>query len=126
MRAALTIALLFCLLTPGAAADPRAAFYGTWGTAQQCAGEPIKRGGTVPAEPFEIDEGWLRHGKIWCRLRWFPVETDGDGARSGARASCGEDAVRPYSLRMVLQGGTLTLKWDIFQSTGPLERCVAG
>ena len=112
------------LLTIPAAADERKPFYGTWGTAKQCAGAPIKQGGTVAAEPFVIDAEWLKHGQIWCRLTWFPVEQRGKDTFTGARAQCGEDSVRAYVLNMNLNNGELTLQWDFPLSNGPLARCL--
>ena len=123
MRYAFLIALL---AFPAAAADDddeRAVFYGAWGTAAQCARAPIKPGGTVLAEPFEIGSGWLRQGRIWCRLAWFPVQAREDGAFTGANAQCGEDAVRDYLLRLELSGNDLTLRWGLHRSNGPLARC---
>lgn len=108
---------------PPASAEPRAVFYGTWGTEAQCAGAPIKPGGTVMAAPFEITAQWLRHGPLSCRLNWFPIETREDGVFSGAHALCGEDAVRSYFLGMRLLEGALTLRWDFPFANGPLARC---
>lgn len=122
MRCAFLIALLAFAAFP-AAADERAVLYGTWGTQKQCARAPIKPGGSVPAEPFEISAGWLRQGRIWCRLRWFPIQAREDGFFTGANAQCGEDAVRDYFLRMELSGNDLTLRWNLLQSNGPLARC---
>ncbi|MEM7429230.1 MAG: hypothetical protein AAF441_24360 [Pseudomonadota bacterium] len=115
--------LLLCLFTLPAAADERKPFYGTWGTAKQCAGAPIKPGGTVRAEPFEIGPEWLRHGQIWCRLKWFPVQPRSEGLFTGAQAQCGEDAVSDYFLRMQLSGSDLTLRWGFLLQNGPLARC---
>lgn len=117
--------LIICLAAPAAvaAADLREALYGTWGTERQCARAPIKPGGTVLAEPFEINGEWLRHGQVWCRLSWFPVEPREDGFFTGAHAQCGEDSVRGYFLRMNLSGEELTLRWDFPLSNGPLTRC---
>ncbi len=98
-------------------------FHGTWGTAKQCSGAPVKPGGTVLAEPFEISSGGLRHGQIWCSFKWFPMQPREDGLFTGAFAQCGEDAVRDYLLRMELSGNHLTLRWGLFQSNGPLARC---
>ncbi|MEM6358319.1 MAG: hypothetical protein AAF844_21885, partial [Pseudomonadota bacterium] len=63
-------ALLFALiaLPTIVAADDRAVLYGTWGTVQQCAREPLQPGLTAQAEPFEIGAQWLKQGQIWCRL----------------------------------------------------------
>lgn len=110
---------------PAAAADSdeREAFYGTWGTENQCARALIKPGGTVTAEPFEINADWLRQGRLWCRLNWFSVETSADGLSSGAHAQCGEDSVRDYSLRIGLSGGDLTLRWNLLLKNGPLKLC---
>lgn len=117
------LAILFALLAFPVSADERQAFYGTWGTAKQCAGELIKPGGTVAAEPFEIRDEWLRQGRIWCRLDWFPIESREDGLFTGAYARCGEDAVRDYFLRIKRSGDQLTLHWDLLQSSGPLAQC---
>ncbi len=116
--------ILFTALAAGAAAaaDEREVFYGTWGTARQCDRAPIQPGGTVLAEPFEIDAEWLKHGRIWCRLDWFPIEPRGDGFFTGARAQCGEDSAVDYLLGMELSGDVLTLRWD-FHLVGPLARC---
>ena len=116
-------ALLIVLLAFPATAGERTVFYGTWGTAEQCARAPIKPGGTVLAQPFEIGAGWLKQGRIWCRLRWFPVQPREDGSFTGANAQCGEDAVRDYILRMELSGDDLTLRWGLLRSNGPLRRC---
>ena len=115
--------LMLTLIALPAAADERRVFYGTWGTTSQCARAPIKRGGTVLAQPFKISSGWLRHGPLWCRLRWFPLQTREQGLFTGARALCGEDGVRNYVLRMDLSGDRLTLHWGPFLSNGPLSRC---
>ncbi|MEM8876871.1 MAG: hypothetical protein AAGD23_03255 [Pseudomonadota bacterium] len=121
MRHAIVITLLLMPVT--AAADERKTLLGTWGTANQCARAPIKPGGTVLAEPFEISSGWLRQGRFGCRLNWGPVETREDGFFTTAQAQCGEDTVRDYSLGMVLMGDELTLRWDFPLSNGPLMRC---
>ncbi len=121
MRHALVIALL--ALPAAAAAEERDALYGTWGTAQQCAREPLLPGRTFRAEPLEIGAEWLRQGPIACRLDWFPIERRDGGVFTGAFAQCGEDAVRDYVLRMTLSGGRLTIRWDFLVSNGPLARC---
>lgn len=119
MRCTLFIILL---ALPGHA-EEREAFYGTWGTDKQCAREPVKAGGSVLAEPFEIDAEWLKQGQLWCRLDWFPVQLR-DGERfSGAFAQCGEDAVRGHVLGMELAGEQLSLRWNVFLKNGPLHRC---
>ena len=120
-------AFLIAVLTFPAAADAagRDVFYGTWGTAQQCARAPVKPGGTVLAEPFEINAKGMRQGLFWCRLRWLPVAARDKGFFTGALAQCGEDGVRDYHLRMKLSDKTLTLHWSFQQSSGPLTRCPA-
>lgn len=116
--------LIFLLAFPAAAAaDEREVFYGTWGTAEQCARAPLKPGGTVLAEPFEISADWLRQGRFWCRLTWGPMERREDGLFTGAHAQCGEDSVRGYFLGMTLSGDDLTLRWHFPFSNGPLARC---
>ena len=116
---------LFALAAMPAAAD-RAAFFGLWGTPQQCARELIKPGGSVRAAPYEIGGEWLRQGALWCQLDWFPIERRGGGAFTGAHARCGEDAVRGYLLGMTLEGDALTLRWDVFRATAPMGRCPGG
>lgn len=116
------IIALFALATP-AAADERSALYGTWGTAQQCAREPLGPGLTIKAEPFQIGAQWLKRGKIWCRLNWFPIQEREDEIFTGAFAQCGEDGVRDYYLRLNLAGDELTIRWDLIVSNGPLTRC---
>ena len=122
MRTALSIAIL-CLSAVQASANERDVFYGTWGTAKQCAGEPLKPGGTVLAEPFSITPEWLKQGRLWCRLSWLPIEPRGDGFFTVAQAQCGEDSVRDYSLRFELSSGKLTLRWGFLLSNGPLAPC---
>jgi hypothetical protein len=53
MRLAFLIVLL-ALQIPPALAEDRTVFCETWGTAKQCARQPLKPGGTVLAEPFVI------------------------------------------------------------------------
>ncbi|MBI1384760.1 MAG: hypothetical protein GC150_07615 [Rhizobiales bacterium] len=117
--------ILFVCTSIAATADAggdRERFHGAWGTAAQCARAPIKPGGTVLAEPFVVGSEWLRHGEIWCRLTWFPLERREEGWFTGAQAQCGEDAVRDYVLGMTLSGEELTLRWN-FPLVGPLTRC---
>ncbi len=122
MRYAFLIALLTLFAAP-ATADQRQAFYGTWGTAQQCARDPIMTGGTVLAEPFKINSDGVRQGPIWCSLKWFPMQTRKDDLFTAAIAQCGEDGIRDFFLRMKLSGGELTLIWSMLRSNGPLARC---
>ena len=117
------LTFLFCAIPALAIAEEREPFFGSWGTPQQCAREPIKPGGTVLASPIEIDIDWLRQGQIWCRLTWFPVEPRGDGQFTGARAQCGEDSVQDYILGMTLADDALTVRWSFLVSNGPLGRC---
>lgn len=124
MRIAVFIALLALPGLAGAVdADERAAFYGVWGTPKQCAREPIKPGGTVIAQPFEISADGLRQGQFGCHLRWGPIERREDGLFTVANAQCGEDSARSYLLGLVLSGKDLTLRWDFPVSNGPLRRC---
>jgi len=116
-------ALLIALLATSAPGDERAVFYGSWGTPEQCSRLPITPGGTVLAEPFEIDAQWLGHGQLWCRLNWLPIEPRENGYFSGAQAACGEDAVRGHFLGMRLSGDQLTLTWNFGLINGPLKRC---
>lgn len=116
------IPLIF-LATPIAASDKYAAFYGTWGTPTQCAKAPILEDGTQLAAPFEIGPEWLKHGQIYCSLTWGPVSDRDDGRFTIATAQCGEDAVRGYTLGLLLSGETLELTWDFFLRNGPLQQC---
>lgn len=116
--------ILFAFLTSfPVAASEREEFFGTWGTARQCSGEPIKPGGTVLAAPFEITYGWIKHRQLWCRLSWYPVEQRENGIFTAADAICGEDTPRSYLLRMDRSGDQLTLRWSLTRSNGPLTRC---
>ena len=115
--------VLLALIALPADAQEREALYGTWGTEKQCTRQPIKPGGTVLAQPFEISDRWLKQGELWCRLDWFPLEQRSDGIFTGAYAHCGEDAVRGYILGMELTGQDLKLRWNVFLSNGPLARC---
>jgi len=116
------IPLTLSVMTSAAAEDHRK-FFGTWGTAKQCAREPIKPGGTVLVEPYEIGDEWLRQGQLWCLLSWGPVEKRPDGYFSGAHARCGEDTVRQYFLGTRLKGEELTLRWSLTASNGPFRKC---
>ncbi len=122
MRLPLLIAFITWHAVP-VAADDRAVFYGTWGTAEQCSRAPIRLGGTVLAEPFVISSDWLKQGRFWCRLSWGPMERRDDGFFTGAHAQCNEDSIRGYFLGMILSGDDLTLRWDFPVSNGPLRRC---
>lgn len=122
MRFAFLFVLLTIQILPAAAGD-RDVFFGTWGTEKQCQRHPVKPGGTVRAEPFEIDARWLRQGRLWCRLDWGPVEPRSDGLFTAAFAQCGEDSVRQYLLGLILTGDELTLRWNFPISNGPLKRC---
>ena len=92
MRGPFFIALFVFSIATNATADERQVFFGTWGTAKQCAREPIKSGGTVLSEPYEINPRWLRQGRLWCNLSWGSVEVRKDGYFAGTHAQCGEDA----------------------------------
>ncbi|MEO1456818.1 MAG: hypothetical protein AAFV49_04505 [Pseudomonadota bacterium] len=116
------LALVLLLALPAGAGE-RDAFYGTWGTEKQCAGEPITPRGTVPAAPYVIGPDWLRHGRTWCRLAWYPLQPREDGMFTAAEAQCGEDSVRDYFLRMERVGETLILRWDFLLTTGPMRQC---
>jgi len=122
MRRFILTTLLF-LVSFTASAGEREALYGTWGTAKQCAREPIKEGGTVLSEPFVISDQWMRHGQLWCKLSWFPIDQRKNGIFTGARAQCGEDSVRSYSIGMELDGDELTIRWDFPYKNGPLLQC---
>lgn len=117
------VALCLILFANPATADDTTAFHGTWGTPAQCAGEPLKPGGTVMAAPFEIDDTFLRQGAIWCRLSWGVLADRPAGQTATAFAQCGEDNVRHYRVGFERKGEALTLRWDFPLSNGPLQRC---
>lgn len=112
----------------GALAAEIADLDGTWGTPAQCARAVLVEGGSKTAEPFELRDGWLKHGQTWCALTWFPAQRHADGGFfAAARATCGEDSQRNYGLgfRLSVSGGNETLKiiWDEALINGPLARC---
>lgn len=121
---AMRFCLALALFVTSASADERAAFYGTWGTVQQCTQAPIKPGGTVRASPFEINDSFLKHGNIWCRLTWSPVEQRGESLVTGALALCGEDSAQGYRLVMELTEGSLSLRWGFLQINRSLFLCL--
>lgn len=107
--------------------QPLEAIAGSWGTQKQCAQKPIKQDGTQRASPFEISAVWLRHGDFWCQLSWFEPSVRENSLFVVARASCGEDAHRGYSIGFLLERGDpieeLTLFWDEALINGPLHKC---
>lgn len=115
--------LALTLMATPAAADDRSAFYGSWGTTAQCTGAPIQAGGTVVAAPFEIDDAFLKHGNIWCRLNWSPIERQDRALVTGALALCGEDSVQSYQLGLKLSDGVLSLRWGHLHRNRGLGRC---
>jgi len=119
------IAAIACYLTSSAYAEDRKPFYGKWGDEKQCAGEPIIEGGTFLAKPFEINSEWLKHGQLYCSLTWNPVGKRENGTKfTSARARCGEDSVRGYSMRFILSDkDELTISWDLTTTKGPLKQC---
>ncbi len=117
------LALILVLLPTMSDAAGREALFGIWGTSTQCAGEPIKPGGTRPASPFRIDTDWIAHGEIWCRLVWKTDDPRETGVFSSALAQCGEDSVQGYRLDLVLEGDVLRLIWNEALINGPLSRC---
>ena len=107
-----------------AAAAEREVFYGEWGTAKQCARQPIKEGGTLLAQPYELGETWLKQGNLYCQLNWGPIEQRGGGGSfTAAHAACGEDTIRSYFLGLELRGEQLRLTWGFPTSSPPLSRC---
>ena len=117
--------LIFAVAAPAAQATERGVFLGIWGTSAQCAGDLLQPGGTVRAVPFEITEGWLRHGALWCSLDWFPAVPRTDGTFASTRALCGEDSQRSYRLDFLHKADmdALVLIWDEALLNGPLMRC---
>lgn len=114
------------LSLPASAQSTPPDLIGLWGSEAQCAQAPLLDGGSVLAEPFDIREGWLRHGAVWCRLAWFPAQPRDGGLFASARAQCGEDSVRSYGIGFLLDGDSLTLIWDERLRNGPLSRCPKG
>ena len=92
-----------------ASVDERKQFYASWGTPKQCARTPIKPGGTVLSQLYEISSKWLRQGSLWCSLNWGPLEFRKDSIFTAAHAQCGEDTLRSYFLGMELFGDKLRL-----------------
>lgn len=114
---------VFFLVVPFASSQEEDVFYGEWGTRKQCSGEPLIKGGSKTAAPFDIRSDWLGHGGIWCRLHWVSVVSIQDGTSGFARAVCGEDDTRDYVVSLLLAKGVLTLTWDQWLENGPLMRC---
>lgn len=123
MRFACLIVLFAFPSVAHATSDLRGVFYGTWGTVKQCSRTPIKSGGTVLSEPFEIKPNTLRHGGVWCNLSWGPIEKRENGIFTAAHAQCGEDSVRSYLLGMELTGNNLKLRWGFPGLSDSLARC---
>ena len=124
------IALASMLMSDSVTAAEVSALNGTWGTPAQCARSLLVEGGSKTAEPFEIRDGWLKHGQTWCVLTWFPTQQFADNSQfTAARATCGEDSQRHYGLGFRLEpqegGETLTIIWDEALINGPLARCKA-
>ena len=122
----LVFASITAAAVAAAAAAEREVFYGTWGTAQQCARQPIKQGGTLLAQPYELGATWLKQGNLYCQLNWGPIERrsgGGGGFFTAAHAACGEDTIRSYFLGVELRGEQLRLSWGFPNATPPLRRC---
>ena len=123
---------LALMLVPGSGgANDGTALDGIWGSPTQCARALLVEGGSKTAEPFEIRDGWLRHGQTWCALTWFPTQHRTDASQfTPARALCGEDSQRSYGLGFLLyraeNGEQLTIIWDEALANGPLSRCLNG
>ena len=68
---------LVLLLIPGSSgASDKAALEGIWGSPAQCARALLVEGGSKTAEPFEIRDGWLRHGQTWCHIKLFRTDKE--------------------------------------------------
>ena len=125
----LLLAFLLMIFVPGIAtpsnADERAILYGEWGTAKQCARQPIKQDGTRLAQPYELDATWLKQGNLYCQLNWGPIEHRGGGSGifTAAHAACGEDTIRSYFLGIELRDQQLRLSWGFPNFSPPLSRC---
>jgi len=104
-------------------ASDRTSLYGEWGSETQCTRSLITPKGTKLAAPYDIRPDWLGHGDVWCRLNWGSESSTADGLFAVARAICGEDTVRSYTIDFRLSGDKLILTWDRWHKAGPLERC---
>jgi hypothetical protein len=126
----LTAAAGLALLAWCATARAETRFHGVWGTARQCAGDLVQPGGTLRAAPVQITEGWLKQGRTWCALSWFPAQPRAGGLFAGATALCGEDTQRRHTLGLAYGTAhgteTLTLVWNDSLVNGPLRRCGPG
>lgn len=112
------------LLNSMVLADDAQLVYGKWGNERQCTRALIIPGGTVYAAPFEIDRDWLRHGQLWCRLRWVSSSRSSTGVFAVALALCGEDEVRDYKITIELRDDELSLQWNEQITNRFLKRCL--
>lgn len=97
--------------------------FGEWGTDSQCRGELLTTQGTVHAAPFRIQEQWLGHRDVWCRLSWVRSGSTADGFVAEAHGLCGEDDLRQYRIDFTLRHDELWLSWNQQVVNGPLARC---
>ena len=64
---ALVLAIGFGAVSAQAEPTPEP-LLGVWGTAKHCLRELLTETGTKRANPFQITDGWMQHGDVWCRL----------------------------------------------------------
>lgn len=96
---------------------------GIWGTAEQCAAHESGNNDNPRLFPYRISGDWIRQGNIYCYLSWRDHEGDSDGLRAYALAQCGEDNLREYQLRLLLQQGELQIRWSEDFTTRALRAC---
>ena len=120
----MSIGLLFISSDSNAEAE---SLFGKWGTEAQCEEKLIIPKGTKRASPFSIQQDWLGHGDVWCRLIWLSVQSSPNKTVGFANALCGEDNVRDYRIKFQLTAEKLSISWGIGSVTnGPLSRCELG
>jgi len=120
---------LAAVADPAGAQEAPGRLKGAWGTGAQCERALIQPGGTVRADPVELDETWLRQGAMWCSLTWFELQPQDGGFYVAAQALCGEDSQRAWRLGLSYRyemAEQLTLIWDDQLVNGPLGRCLPG
>ena len=97
--------------------------YGTWGTATQCAAHSAGRKDDYRLFPYIIDDQWIQHGLIYCRVNWRDHHSGADGTDAQAFVQCGEDSVRDYRVVFRLREGLLQMRWSRDFTTRRLQPC---
>jgi hypothetical protein len=106
----------------GAMAGPPA-LYGTWGTEPQCRAHRAGVTNDFRLFPYIIDEQWIQHHVIWCRVHWLGHQGDEQHMQAQAWLRCGEDTLREYHVFFKLERGRLAMRWSEDFVTRPLQRC---